>query len=357
MRIMARLLGERKGLFAGNLALRLVKDLLPFAGPILIGIVVDLLSGSSGSDRNLFGIELTQNDVRSIIIVAIAMAILAVAKALIGYLHTIVSAHTGRHVVQAARRDLAQAVMQMSLDERRRFNSGDLLDRSLADSKGLRGFTQNVIIRLISNTVRAVFPVVYMFLIDPLLAVIVLAVIPMQSSISALLQRRLQRQTHEARSREAAYTSTVKEAIDGWNDVASVGGQDWAAAGINQTAAASEDAKIIKKHTTAWISAVISLCTAFGIAAVYAIGGWRIISSGVLDGTNDVANGALTLGTLTAFIGVAKKTYAPFQAYTKIVSSYRTGLVNLERIADVLDAPMIDPREDGPVLDLSLIHI
>ena len=349
-RIMGRFLRERKGLFAGNLTLRLVKDLLPFLGPILIGIIVDLLSGSSGRNRNLLGIELTQNDVRSIVIVASFMAVLAVAKTVVGYIHTIVAAHMGRHVVQAARRDLAQASMQMALDERRRFNSGDLLDRCLADSKGLRGFTQNVIIRVISNTVRAVFPLVYMFMIDPLLAVVVLAVIPLQSSVSAILQRRLQRQTHEARSREAAHTSVVKEAIDGWNNVASVGGQDWAAQGIHDTASASEDAKIVKKHTTASISAVISLCTAFGIATVYAIGGWRIISSGALDGTGDVAAGALTLGSLTAFIGVAKKTYAPFQAYTKIVSSYRTGLVNLERIADVLDAPMIDPRHDGPDL-------
>lgn len=349
---MTRLLSERKGLFAGNLALRLVKDLLPFLGPILVGMTVDLLSGASGRDRNLFGIELTQNDVRSIVIVAAFMAGVAIAKAVVGYSHTIVAAHMGRHVVQAARRDLADAAMQMSLDERRRFNSGDLLDRCLADSKGLRGFTQNVIIRVISNTVRAVFPVVFMFTIDPLLAVVVLAVIPLQSSISALLQRRLQKQTHEARSREATHTSAVKEAIDGWNNVASVGGQEWAAQGINATAAASEEAKIVKKHTTASISAVISLCTAFGIAAVYAIGGWRIISSGVLDGNGDV-EGALTLGTLTAFIGVAKKTYAPFQAYTKIISSYRTGLVNLERIADVLDAPMIDPRHDGPELNVT----
>jgi ATP-binding cassette subfamily B protein len=352
-RIMTRLLAERKGLFAGNLALRLVNDLLPFLGPILVGVTVDLLSGASGRERSLLGIELTQNDVRSIVIVALFMAGVALARTIVGYIHTIVAAHMGRHVVQAARRDLADAAMQMTLDERRHFDSGDLLDRCLADSKGLRGFTQNVIIRVISNTVRVIFPVVFMFTIDPLLAVVVLAVIPLQSGASALLQRRLQRQTHEARSREATHTSVVKEAIDGWNNVASVGGQDWAAQGINATAAASEDAKILKKHTTASISAVISLCTAIGIAAVYAIGGWRIISSGVLDGTGEVATGAMTLGTLTAFIGVAKKTYAPFQAYTKIVSSYRTGLVNLERIADVLDAPMIDPRHDGPRLTVT----
>ena len=347
---MSRFLGERKGLFAANLGLRLIKDLLPFASPILVGITVDLLSGASGSDRNLLGIELTQNDVRSIVIVAIFMAGLAVGKTIIGYIHTIVAAHMGRHVVQAARRDLADAAMQMSLDERRQFNSGDLLDRCLADSKGLRSFTQNVIIRVISNTVRAVFPVVFMFTIDPVLAIVVLAVIPLQSLFSTILQRRLQRQTHEARAREATHTSAVKEAIDGWNNVASVGGQDWAAQSIHDTAIASEDAKIVKKHTTASISAVISLCTAFGIAAVYAIGGWRIITSGVLDGTGTNVTGALTLGSLTAFIGVAKKTYAPFRAYTKIVSSYRTGLVNLERISDVLDAPKIDPRHDGPDL-------
>lgn len=162
-----------------------IKDLLPFAGPILLGIIVDLLSGNSGRDRSLLGIELSQNDVRSIVIVAAIMAILAVLKAVVGYGYTIIAAHMDRHIVQAARRDLANAAMQMSLDERRRFNSGDLLDRCLADSKGLRGFTQDVVIRIMSNTVRAIFPVVYMFMIDPLLAVVVLVVIPVQSGVSA----------------------------------------------------------------------------------------------------------------------------------------------------------------------------
>jgi len=333
VRIMARFISERKGLFLGNLLLRMVKDNLPFLGPILVGIIVDLLSGDAGRSRTLLGIDLQQNSTRAIVIVAAFMAVLAVAKAAVGYVHTIVAAHMGRHVVQAARRDLADASMQMALDERRRFNSGDLLDRCT----------------------RAIFPVVYMFQIDILLAIVVLAVIPLQSGFSAILQRRLQRQTHEARSREAVHTAAVKEAIDGWNSVASVGGQDWATRGINDTAAASEDAKIVKKHTTASIAVVISLCTALGIALVYAIGGWRIISSGVLDGTAE--QGAFTLGTLTAFIGVAKKTYAPFQAYTKIVSSYRTGLVNLQRIAEVLEAPMINARLDGPDLVLGEGHI
>jgi ABC-type multidrug transport system fused ATPase/permease subunit len=215
-RIMTRLLAERKGLFAGNLALRLVNDLLPFLGPILVGVTVDLLSGASGRERSLLGIELTQNDVRSIVIVALFMAGVALARTIVGYIHTIVAAHMGRHVVQAARRDLADAAMQMTLDERRHFDSGDLLDRCLADSKGLRGFTQNVIIRVISNTVRVIFPVVFMFTIDPLLAVVVLAVIPLQSGASALLQRRLQRQTHEplwSRKRSTGGTMSPRSAV------------------------------------------------------------------------------------------------------------------------------------------------
>lgn len=350
MRIMRRLLSERKGLFATNLGLRLVKDLLPFIGPILVGIAVDLLSGT---DRSFLGISLTTNDVRSIVIVAIAMGALAVLKVIFGYVHTLVAAHMGRHVVEAARRDLAEASMQMALDRRRSFNTGDLLDRSLADTKGLRTFTQNVIIRLISNTVRAIVPLTLMFSIDPVMALIVLAVIPLQSGLSGLLQRRLQRETRDARARESEHTSSVKEAIDGWNSLASVSGQDWVTKELKATASASEDAKIVKKRTTASISAVINLFTALGIASLYGIGGWRIIESGALDGTGDVAAGALTLGTLTTFIGVAKKTYAPFQAYTKIVSSYRTGLVNLERIAEVLEAPMVDQRRNGPELTVT----
>ena len=346
MQLIFRFIRERKGLFALNLGLRLFKDLLPFLGPIFVGIAVDILYGL---DRSLVGFTFEGGELRSIYTIAALMAILAVAKMVFGYVHTIVAAHMGRHIVEAARRDLAEASMQMALDERRRFNSGDLLDRSLADSKGLRSFTQNVVIRIVSNTVRAIWPLLYMFMIDWVMSLVVLAVIPLQSGISALLQRRLQRLTREARQAESVHTSAVKESIDGWSSVASVGSQDWVTTELRGTAARSEDAKIKKKHTTAAISAVISLFTALGIAACYAIGGWRIISSGLV-GVTDAEQGAFTVGVLVSFVGIAKKVYAPFQAYTKIVSSYRTGLVNLERIAEVLDAPMLDARPNGPEL-------
>lgn len=339
-----RFLSERKGLFVLTMMLRLFKEMLPFANPILIGWVVDLLSGT---DVSAFGFELFPNNYRSLYTVAGLMAGLAVAKMVFGYIHTLVSAHLGRHVVEAARRDLAEASMQMSLDDRRRFNSGDLLDRSLADSKGLRSFTQNVIIRVFTNTVRAIWPVGFLFYVDWVMALVVMSVIPLQSGLSAFLQRRLQRLTRQSRAAEASHTSAVKESIDGWNSVASVGSQEWITKELRNTASASEDAKIRKKRTTAAISAVISLFTAFGIAACYAIGGWRIISSGAVGSANQ---DLFTLGDLVAFIGIAKKVYAPFQAYTKIVSSYRTGLVNLERIAEVLDSSMIDPRRNGPDL-------
>lgn len=345
---MSQLLSERKGLFGANLSLRLLKDVLPFLSPILLGMSVDVLSGSSGRDRSLFGIGLPQGQLSSVLVIAGAMAALAVAKSAVGYVHTIVSAHMGRHVVEAARRKLAIASMHMSLASMRKIGSGDLLDRCLADTKSLRSFTQDVVIRIVSNSARLLFPVVYMFTIDAVLALVVLAVLPLQSGVSWVLQGRLKQQAHEARSREASHTSVVKEAIDGWQSVVSLGGQRWAAGEMFESAAASEEAKLAKKRTSAAISVIISLCTNIGIAAVYAIGGWRIVSSGVLDGSS--VDGALTLGALTAFVGVAKKTYAPFQAYTNIVSSYRTGMVNLERIAAVLAMPTIDLREEGPDL-------
>lgn len=349
MRILWRFLRERKALFSFNLVLRLLKDVLPFASPILVGIAVDILTGT---DKSLFGFDFLAFDNRSIMIVAGLMGVLAVAKVILGFVSTMASAQLGRQIVEAARRDMADAVMQMTLEERRRFNSGDLLDRSLTDSKGIRTFTQSVVIRTIANTVRAVLPLWLLFSYDTVMALVVVAVIPLQSTFSALLQRRLQRQTRRARTQEAAHTSAVKEAIDGWSSVVSVGGQDWVTDELKATAAASEDAKIKKKQTTASISAVINLCTALGIAACYGIGGWRIIDAGIVSG-DDVTAGALTMGGLTTFIGVAKKTYAPFQAYTKIVSSYRTGLVNLERIAEVIEAPMQDPRPNGPVLSVT----
>ena len=101
MQLIFRFIRERKGLFALNLGLRLFKDLLPFLGPIFVGIAVDILYGL---DRSLVGFTFEGGELRSIYTIAALMAILAVAKMVFGYVHTIVAAHMGRHIVEAARR-------------------------------------------------------------------------------------------------------------------------------------------------------------------------------------------------------------------------------------------------------------
>ena len=78
--VIFRFLRERKGLFAGNLGLRIVKDMLPFATPILAGWAVDLLTGTRVS---VVGYELAPAELRSLYVIAGLMAILAVLQMVI----------------------------------------------------------------------------------------------------------------------------------------------------------------------------------------------------------------------------------------------------------------------------------
>src|SRR5439155_12877978 len=69
------------------------------------------------------------------------------------------------------------------------------------------------------------------------------------------------------------------------------------------------------------------LLLAAGSAAVFLVGGWRVIS------------GAITPGTLVAFVAYQMRLFGPIQGLMGLYASLATVRVSLRRVHELLDAP------------------
>jgi ABC-type multidrug transport system fused ATPase/permease subunit len=121
-------------------------------------------------------------------------------------------------------------------------------------------------------------------------------------------------------------TGDVKESIDGVETVKALCAEEVCVARIERSADALETDELEASRYSAAISGTVFLTTSLGIALTWWQGGQRVLS------------GDMTLGALVVFTGFVAFAYQPFRQFTTMLTTYRRGLVSLERIEELLAA-------------------
>ena len=322
-------LSRYKVLFAAVLLARGLWELIPLQVPVLAGVIVD---GLRGKGIVLFGFgwsSLTRLEVLQL--ASLGLFGLAVAYGVSAYASTLLVAHLDRRFVNEQRRAVFAKIMGLSLDHYQRHGAGELLDRALRDADRMRGFTGEVFIRSVTNAVRAGYPLVMLFIIDPVLAVIALSVVPPQWVVTQYLRKRLHAVNQEIHERHADLTTVAKEHIDGVETVQTLHAETAAIGSFDEAADGLEAESLTSERITARIRCTIWFTTSIGLALVWWQGGLRVLQ------------GTMTLGTLIVFTGFTDYAYRPFRRFTDIVNTYHAGLVSLERIQNLLAIPSSVP--------------
>ncbi len=313
--------------------------MVPMQVPLLCGAIVDVLSGNSAT---FYGVEISADDpTRFLTLAAAGLVLVAVAYGICSFAQMIASSRLGRTFVLELRNALVRRATLLSLDQHHRIGSADLLDRVLSDAATMRRFIERVFIQLLTNVVRVGYPVVMLFIIDPLLSLAALGVLVPQWLASWLLQRKLHAATHESRSSQADLATVVQENFDGIETLKTLGAEHHAIARVQDAAGQLENKQYQTQRYTAMISGNVWFWTSVGIASVWWLGGTRVIA------------GEMTLGTLVMFAGLTAFVYQPFRQFTQIANTYRRGLASLERIIEVLDMPTSVSSGSGKPLKIS----
>jgi len=293
--------------------------LLPMQVPVLAGAVVDVLTGASA---RVYGWDVGATE-RTLSWLALLLVGVAVAQGVTSYLNDVTGARVGKRLTSHLRLRLIEAWEHAPIAVHRRFDSGELLGRTLNETGAAGQVLASTLIELPSLALRVVFPVVMLLVIDPWLALFPLAVLPLQWILTRRIRRRLGEIASDTRQSRAGVAGLVKDNLDGIETVQAYGTQKQWLIRIQSAFDELEAAQLRSSRYGGLNHGVSWGLTAAGLALAWWQGSLRVMA------------GSLTVGDLVAFTGFVRFLNMPARRFSHLLAQQGQGLATLDRIAEV----------------------
>ena len=304
------------------LALSLAGTLLALALPYLSRALVDkaLLGRDFAALLRIVGIFV------AITLVSFALNVVS------GLLYTRVSAD----MLFSMRLAVYKHLQRLSPRFYARMPLGQIASRINSDVGEIQRVAAEVALAWLGNVIFFVGSVVILIMLDPLLFVVSLALLP--PAIWALVRYRaqLERSIAAVRDTSANVGSFLVETLQGMKLIVAANAQDREVERLRARNDSFVGALMSMRRLTYLSGGLPGLVLGFGSAIVFLVGGWRVIS------------GAITMGTLVAFVAYQMRLVSPIQAMMALYTSLATARVSLKRVHEILDTPVeVDEEPDA----------
>jgi ATP-binding cassette subfamily B protein len=204
---------------------------------------------------------------------------------------------------------------------------GQIASRINSDIGEIQRAAAEVALAWVGNVLFLAGSIVILFALDPVLFATSLAVLPPALWALVRYRRRLEDAVAGVRDRSADVGTFLIETLQGMKLVVSLNAQEREATRFRVRNDAFIDALMAMRRLTYLAGGLPGLFLAAGSAAVFLVGGWRVIS------------GAITLGTLVAFVAYQMRLLGPIQALMGLYASLAAARVSLRRVHEILDTP------------------
>ncbi len=310
-------------LVAGALVLIAIESGMQLVGPLLTRWVIDR--------------ALPAKDASLIVTVALAYTVLLAVQFAAAYGETIFTNLLGQRVMRDLRGELFARLQRLPIAYFDRTPIGRLVTRVTSDVEALNElFTSGVVAGL--GDLFTLFAIsVVMLVVDWRLALASFAVIPFILLASRLFQASVRNSYRDIRTRLAGLNAFLQERLAGVRIVQLFGRERDELerfAGLN---AAHLDAHLKSVKIYALYFPIIEFLTTFALAALLVAGGLR------------VGSGALSVGTVAAFLQLVRRFFQPLQDLSEKYNILQAAMAASERIFGMLDtpeAPGLDPTAD-----------
>jgi ATP-binding cassette subfamily B protein len=209
---------------------------------------------------------------------------------------------------------------------------GDIMSRINNDIGEIQRVAAEAALAWVGNVLYLVGTVAMLAWLDLRLFLATVAVAPLGIWATSYYRTRLEGQVGELRQRSADLGSFLIETIQAMRLVVMSNAQDREVARFRRRNTAFIDALMSMQYLTYVSGALPGLILSAGTGMVFVYGGYRVV------------HGDMTVGTFVAFIAYQTRFLPPLQALMGLYASLATAQVSLQRVAEILDAP-IDVRE------------
>ena len=229
---------------------------------------------------------------------------------------------------------------------------GKTMSRFLSDISTLNNFLTNQLAALFHDATSAVIVVILMFVIDPGLALVALATLPVLLIAALYVRPRIHQGWEVVREYNTRFNIFLAENIAGMRVI-----QSFVRESVNFGQFRDSNGKLTRSWMnvtgiSAWLGPIVELTRAAGLAAVLYVAANQMGMTGTL-----------TVGTLVAFTSYINSLWGPISTFTNVYLELQSTLASAEKVFELLDnQPKVQDLPDARELprirgEITLDHV
>ena len=322
--------------FDRRLARRMLAFLVPYRKAMVAALLLLLvLAGIQALQPYLVKVAIDRHiavgDARGLLAVAALYFGLLVLDLVLGFFQTWLTAWIGQRAMHDLREQLFDHLQRLPVPFFDRQAVGRLVTRVTSDVEVLNDLFSSGVIAVLSDLFMLVAIAVTMFFVDPRLALVTLAVVPLILVVSLYFRIRMRSVYREIRMWVARMNAYLQEHVTGLDVVQLFRQERRSALEFGALNRGHRDAQVRSILYYALFYPIVEVLGALSIALVIWYGGGAILQ------------GALTFGSLVAFIQYGEKFFAPIRDLAEKYNLLQAAMASGERLVDLLDEPLPEP--------------
>jgi ATP-binding cassette subfamily B protein len=214
---------------------------------------------------------------------------------------------------------------------------GQIASRINSDIGEIQRVAAEIALGWLGSVVYLVGTIVILIALDPVLLLVGLAMLPLAIWMLVRYRRQLEDAIAHMRDRSAEVGTFLIESLQGMRVVVALNAQEREVERFRKRNAGFVASLMRMRRLTYLSGGAPGLLLAAGSSAVFLVGGWRVIS------------GAITMGTLVAFVAYQMRLIGPIQGLMGLYASIAAARVSLRRVHEILDTPAEVEEAEHPV--------
>jgi ABC-type multidrug transport system fused ATPase/permease subunit len=310
---------------AATLAALLVGTAASLAPPLLAKLAIDR--------------GITRHDSTALaLVVAAFMASAAVVWAMT-YVQTYLVGWVGQRVLADLRIRIFEHLQSLPIGFYESRPAGVLISRMTNDVEALDSLVTDSVVTLFQSGLTLIGTIAILLTLDAKLALITFCVFPLLAGGSIWFRLASAGAFRRTRETIGAITGYLQETLSGIRVVRSFGQEAVHEAQFAELNADNRDANMTTVRLNAAYFPAVEMLSGVAIAGI------------VLYGGDQAIEGAISLGTVVAFIGALSNLFEPIQQLSQLYTTYQSGMAALEKIFQLLDVrPDLVDRPGAPAL-------
>jgi ATP-binding cassette subfamily B protein len=280
---------------------------------------------------------ITQNNLSTLWWIVVAFLLAGLANWGMSYVQTYLTGWVGERILADLRIKLFGHLQRLSLGFFERNRAGVIISRLTNDVEALDQLVTDGVTTLVQSTLTLIGTAILLFVLDWRLALATLAVIPIMSVGTILFRIHSSRAYAAVRERLGLVTATLAEDIAGMRIVQAFTRENRNVAHFREVADGYREANMRTVVLNALYFPFVDLVSSVALAVVLGYGGHLYFQ------------GAITLGTLFAFLLYVQNFFDPVQQLSQLYSTFLSATAALDKIMDVLDEEPEVVDEPGAV--------